>query len=77
MYVTCTSVLSYMCVYKVPTANDLPSGPPWGPEVCNIVLGFFYITTATCDPTSDVDSSNGEDVDRRSTQSHRGSDVAL
>ena len=31
----------YVCVYKVPAANDPPSGPLWGPEVSHIVLLFF------------------------------------
>ena len=39
----CISVLTYMCVYKVPAANDPPSGPVWGPEVSHIVLGFFLL----------------------------------
>ena len=41
VFVTCTYVLSYTCVYKVPTANYPPSGPPWVPEVCNIVIVFL------------------------------------
>ena len=76
MYVKCTSVLTYMCAYKVPAANDPPSGPVWGPEVSHIVLGFFMRTTSF-DPASDIACSNVEDLDRRTTQSHRTSDIAL
>ena len=41
VFVTCTHVLSYTCLYKVPTANYPPRGPPCVPEVCNIVLVFI------------------------------------